>query len=152
MDQIVTSPRATTTTSPVAPAMVYAGFWRRVGASILDSLIVSAVTQALSTLAGYTQNDTVISLIAIVSFVLSLAYYIYFIGNKGQTPGKMILRIKVVRLDGVSKVGYGKAFIREVLGKFVSSIAFMFGYFWMIWDKKKQTWHDKMAKTVVVKI
>lgn len=41
--------------------------------------------------------------------------------------------------------------LREVIGKWVSGLVFGLGYFWAIWDKDGQTWHDKIAGTVVVK-
>jgi uncharacterized RDD family membrane protein YckC len=44
------------------------------------------------------------------------------------------------------------AILREVVGKFISSLILLLGYFWMLWDPKKQTWHDKIAKSVVVKV
>ena len=46
-------------------------------------------------------------------------------------------------------IGYGRAFIRWI-GRYVSAIACLLGYFWMLWDKEKQTWHDKFANDVVV--
>lgn len=41
--------------------------------------------------------------------------------------------------------------LREVIGKFVSGLVLGIGFFWAIWDKDNQTWHDKIAGTVVVR-
>jgi len=80
----------------------------------------------------------------------SVLYYVLFIGLKGQTPGKMALGIRVVGLDG-GPPGAVRAFVREVVGKFLSSLILCLGYFWMLWDPNRQCWHDKLAGTVVVR-
>lgn len=150
----------------------YAGAGRRLVASIVDGLIlgvilipfnmvISAYTNNVSDPGGlYAQgvnsdysatNVGFTYLLTLLMVVIQLAYYIYFIGSKGQTPGKMALGVKVVRKDGVLKIGYGKAFMREVVGKFISSLVFGLGYLWILWDKEKQGWHDKIANTVVVR-
>ena len=64
----------------------------------------------------------------------------------------MALKIKVVLKDTGEVPGYTKAFLRELVGKFVSSLVLGLGYFSVLWDKDKQGWHDKMAGTVVIKV
>lgn len=87
--------------------------------------------QALATLAG-------------------LAYYIYLEGSpSGQTVGKKAMNIRVVNFETGAPLGYGTAAIRYVC-RFLSAIPCGLGYFWAIWDPQKQTWHDKIAGTVVV--
>ncbi len=68
----------------------------------------------------------------------------------GATLGKMALGIKVVKQDGSGNINVVEGFLREVVGKFLSSF-FLLGYLWMLWDVNKQTWHDKIAGTLVVK-
>jgi uncharacterized RDD family membrane protein YckC len=63
----------------------------------------------------------------------------------------MALCIKVIRTDG-SPVTYGRAVLREVLGKFISSLLFGIGYLMVIFDNQKQGLHDKMADTYVIKL
>ncbi len=118
-----------------------AGFWRRAAAALIDGLIVSA--------AGFAVGLFINSPLLI--WLVSIAYYVYFIGSRGQTPGKMALKIRVVRIDN-QPLTYMAAFLREAVGKFLSGIAFALGYLWMIWDKDKQTWHDHLAKTQVIKV
>ena len=68
----------------------------------------------------------------------------------GQTIGKRMLGIRVYDFGGSGgPIGYGRAFIRW-LGRIISGIPCYLGYLWMLWDKEKQTWHDKLATTVVV--
>lgn len=134
--------------------IVYAGFWRRAGATLLDWLIVSFANLVVTTVINLIvrQETIATAVIQIISLIIGVGYYVYFIGNRGQTPGKMVVKIKVQKLSDGSSLGYRGAFIREVLGKFVSGVVFGLGYLWMIRDKNKQTWHDKIAKSVVVKI
>jgi uncharacterized RDD family membrane protein YckC len=63
----------------------------------------------------------------------------------------MALRIQVVRTDG-TPMTYGRAFLREVLGKFVSGIVLGIGYLVVAFDRDKQGWHDKIAKTYVIRL
>jgi len=146
-----------------SPTMIpKAGFWIRVVAAIVDSVLVTAVEFALglaiglaAALLGGGMDATGQSMIAIVTWlfgtVLTVAYYVFFTGYCGQTPGKMALRIKVIRTDGM-EIGYGKAALREVLGKFVSGILLGIGYLMVAFDPQKQGLHDKIADTFVIKL
>jgi uncharacterized RDD family membrane protein YckC len=88
----------------------------------------------------------------LITSLLSLMYYTYFEGSAaGQTLGKRALGIRVIDFRAGGSIGYGKAFIRW-LGRLVSLIPCGLGYFWMLWDQQKQTWHDKFAAAVVVPV
>lgn len=85
-----------------------------------------------------------------ISFGVGILYNWYFWTQKdGQTPGKSAMKIKVVKADG-SPINNFDALVRY-LGYTISSFIFCLGYLWMLWDEDKQTWHDKMASTYVVK-
>jgi len=122
----------------------YAGFGRRLGAVLVDGLIVGAAGGLLGLLAP---DSGGVQALVVLGSVL---YYVLFIGVRGQTPGKMALGIKVVGPDG-GPPGAVRAFVREVVGKFLSSLILCLGYLWMLWDEKRQCWHDKLADTVVVR-
>jgi predicted Zn finger-like uncharacterized protein len=137
-----------------------AGFWIRVVATILDSFLLCIVqfvlTLMISLLVGFMgiaagENPAVSLVIWLFGTTISLGYAVFFTGYCGQTPGKMALRIKVVRTDG-SQLTYGRAAKREVLGKFVSSILLGIGYLMVAFDQQKQGLHDKIADTYVVKL
>lgn len=171
------APAATATPSTASPVNIgnYASFGRRLVAMLLDGFILGAISAIiififslisvpflLQSTPNMSNPSTSVSAMGAMAgiFVLQIAlqliveigYLVYFIGAKGQTPGKMALGIKVIKVDTGSVPGFGGAFLREVIGKLVSSLVFMLGYFWMLWDGKKQTWHDKIAGTVVVRI
>jgi uncharacterized RDD family membrane protein YckC len=150
----------------------YASFWRRLAASFLDGIIINigsffiglvfgfafGFTKSLTSSFSSQYEEGLSSVNIILTFLISLIcilisgfYYIYFIGAKGQTLGKMALNIKVVDEETNEAPGYLSAFLREVIGKFLS-LFFFLGFLWVIWDKKKQGWHDKIAHTIVVKL
>ncbi|HSE82930.1 MAG TPA: RDD family protein [Thermodesulfobacteriota bacterium] len=81
-------------------------------------------------------------------FLLSSTYFIFLHGAGGKTIGKMICKIKVIQDDG-EIIGFSKSFVRW-LGYFVSTI-FPIGFLWAFLDSNSQAWHDKIAKTYVVK-
>ncbi len=132
---------------------VYASFPKRLAAAIIDGIILAfaniPLTIFLGVLFGIDNNSPVFQPASLLPMVLGWGYYVYFIGSRGQTPGKMAMKIKVVKADG-TKLDYLSAFLREVIGKFISGVVFVIGYLWMLWDGKKQTWHDKIAGTLVV--
>ena len=137
--------------SPVAPepriapivAVEYMGFWIRFVAAIIDSVIVWVFFGVLSSLAY-------ILPVSVILLVGPLSYYWLFTGLKGQTPGKMLVGIKVVNVQG-NRPGLASAALREIPGKLVSAIVFFLGFLWIAWDRQKQGWHDKIAITYVVK-
>lgn len=124
--------------------MEYAGFGRRLGAAVVDALIVGLGTGFFQLLAP---DSSAVHALGTLGSVL---YYVLFVGLRGQTPGKMALGIKVLGPDG-GPPGAVRAFIREVIGKFFSALVLCLGYLWMLWDPRRQCWHDKLAGTVVVR-
>jgi uncharacterized RDD family membrane protein YckC len=128
-------------TSGAAATGARAGFWLRFAAALVDGLLLGIVSSILQIALGSTGYA--------LSILLGLAYYTYFEGESGQTIGKRAVGIRVVDLQGGGPIGYSRAFIRY-LGRYISAIVILLGYFWMLWDPQKQTWHDKMANSVVV--
>lgn len=78
-----------------------------------------------------------------------MGYNIFMINNSGQTFGKKLMRIKVVGEDG-KRLSLMQVVVRETVGRFLSTIFFEIGYLWMIFDKNRQTWHDMLAKSIVI--
>ena len=122
-----------------------AGFWQRFGAYLLDVLILG-VPQWILMIAA----PDAAGIIYAIFLVIGIAYFTYFEGGpRGQTLGKRALGIRVYDLRQGGPIGYGRAFIRYI-GRIVSGIVILLGYLWMLWDREKQTWHDKFAGSVVV--
>lgn len=133
-----------------------ASFSRRFVAMIVDFVLcvgLLVVLIMLSTLGISSAEESVnliVGILTIVTIFLVLVVPPFFIYKFSATPGKKIMGIKVVDVDG-SKLTWKQAFIREVFGKGLSGLVWNLGYLWAIWDKNQQTWHDKMAHTIVVK-
>ncbi len=117
----------------------YAGFWQRLAAGIIDGIIVGVVP-------GMILKDSSGN---ILSFLLGLGYSIWMLANYSATVGMMVLKIRITKESG-GKLSYQDATLRY-FASLLSGIVLGLGYLWMIWDSKKQTWHDHIAKTVVVK-
>jgi uncharacterized RDD family membrane protein YckC len=128
--------------SAKGPSGPRAGFWRRFAAALLDSLVLTAISLPFSAIDP-----------AVYYAVGLIAQGTYFTllegGPKGQTLGKMALGIRVIDLARGGPLGYGRGFIRWI-GRFLSALVILLGYLWMLWDREKQTWHDKLAGSVVV--
>ena len=110
----------------------------------LDAAISNADEAAVSdAFANFQSNTLMVNLL--VSAVYNVALMVWF---NGRTLGKMMLRLRVVKKRG-GRITILDALLRNVFGYMISQI-FLLGYLWALFDKEKQTWHDKMAGTVVV--
>jgi len=134
-----------------------AGVFSRFFATLIDPFIilifyfiVAIVGGSIGAVGG---AEAAIGALFISFFIAIIAYLIFSIWflNKGMTPGKWLLGLQVVEMHSGANPGILRMFIREFIGKFVSSLFLGIGYFWAIWDKDGQTWHDKIAGTVVVR-
>lgn len=134
----------TATTGGAGPSGPRADFGQRLVAALIDG----AMLAALSFVLGAILKNAGSALAQAAGF----GYYIYLEGSpSGQTIGKRVMGIRVIRMADGGPLGYGSAAIRY-LGRIVSAIACLLGYFWMLWDPEKQTWHDKFAGSVVVPV
>ncbi len=119
------------------------GFWRRFAAAFIDGIVLAVVSGILRVLLGSVGGG--------IGLLISLAYFTYFHGSTGQTPGNAALAIRVIDLQGGGSIGYMRAFIRWVVS-IISAFVFLLGYLWMLWDPEKQTWQDKAAGSVVIPV
>lgn len=125
----------------------YAGFWRRVGAAFIDSIIFSIL---FSMLFGADFVDAPLftsqgMMRAIVTLILTVGLWVSFLG----TPGKLLMDCQVVDADTFEALSVKQATIRFV-SYLVSALPLMAGFFWIAKDPRKQGFHDKIANTVVL--
>lgn len=150
MDQPVVENTAPMTT----PSAQYGSFGARLVAALLDGILISIaavlITMPLNALSGGSSEVPNTSF-QFVPTLLTWIYMVYFTAAKGATLGKKAMNLRVQNMTTGANLTYVEAFLREVVGKFLSGIVLLLGYFWMLWDPNKQTWHDKLAKSVVVK-
>lgn len=118
-------------------------FGQRLGAYLIDIIILFVVSGIVTAILPGAAAQ-------LLSFLIGLGYFVYLEGSpSGQTVGKRALSIRVLDSRTGGSLDYGKAAIRYV-GRIVSGLPIFLGYFWMLWDPQKETWHDKIATTTVV--
>jgi uncharacterized RDD family membrane protein YckC len=121
-----------------------AGFWRRFAAAFIDGIVVGIPTAVLEVVlhgVGY-----------LLALLLGIGYYAYLEGSgSGQTVGKRGMGIRVYDLRGRGPIGFGRG-VGRYFGRILSALPLFLGYFWMLWDGERQTWHDKLVGTVVVPV
>jgi uncharacterized RDD family membrane protein YckC len=152
--------------APPAPPLADAG--PRILAFLIDRGIVGAILAlayvmlwVLSVGGAATGSDEGAQaggLIGVLLFLMLLAVAfgflffneIYICGkNNGQTIGKKTMKIRIIKERG-GDFGYMDAFLRNVIGYWISGLVCSLGFFWGLFDAKRQTWHDKIFNTLVV--
>lgn len=138
-------------------AIEYVGFWPRVGATLIDTVLVLLITFPLlwmiygrayfdSEQSGWVAGPADF----LISWVLPPVAVILFWLRKQATPGKMAVSARVVDAATGDTLSVGQA-IGRYLAYFVSTLPLGIGLLWVAFDPRKQGWHDKLAGTVVVR-
>lgn len=125
-------------------ALEYAGFWIRLGAGVIDILVLVFAAGMIACFFP----DPIIWVAS--GLLISTAYWLGFWVWRGQTPGKMAVGIKIIRTDS-SPIKWQCA-LRRFWGYIVSAITLFIGFVWVAFDERKQGIHDKIADTYVVKL
>lgn len=135
-------------------SVIYATFWDRLWASLIDSLVLSVLILAVI-LFIFNVFDVDVAInsryVDIANLSLSPCITILFWNFKSATPGKMLLKLKVVDEHTLNKLTFKQSIIRY-LSYYISLLGFFIGFFWIFFNKKNQGWHDKIAKTIVIKL
>lgn len=151
----------------VDPASGLASRWARLGAGLVDIILMGIVSGIVSApfvdwhkvfnpdtgeSVTFTTGQWFGNLIGIV---VSFLYYWFMTQKWGQTLGKKLLKIRVVREEDGGAISNNQALSREafyvVLGGICGCIG-LIDILWILWDERKQALHDKVAHTVVVKV
>lgn len=138
---------------PDTPSVRFAGFWIRVAATLLDSLFLIGLNMLIFNPLRRTWGvmGATFSFIDLIEIVFDLLYLVLLTWLTGQTLGKIITGIRVINArQSRGNLTAGQVFLREVIGKFLSSLPFSLGYMWVGWNRRKQGWHDLLAKTYVI--
>ena len=133
----------------------YVGFWRRVLASLIDTVLVAMVIYPiLYGLYGkeYFASEHLVAGVGdfIMTHIFPAIAVIVFWIYRSATPGKMAIRAKIVDAK-TGRPPSTKQLIGRYLAYYISTIPLCLGFLWIAWDPKKQGWHDKLAGTVVVR-
>jgi len=133
----------------------YAGFWIRVGASLIDMFLMALVITPIViwfygfNIITYNDNIALDVIDGILNYVLPFIVTILFWFYKSATPGKLFLHMKIVDAKSGKKMNIKQSLIRY-FAYLPSILIFMLGILWVAYDRKKQGWHDKIASTVVL--
>lgn len=124
-----------------------ATFLSRFLAYLIDGLVILIIQLLLGVLAAIFGLEKIST--DILGIILTFSYFVVFTYRDGATLGKQLMKMEVVSKDGKA-LTLKQVLLREVLGKLISGLVFYLGYVWALFDKDRQTWHDKIAKTYVV--
>ena len=143
----------------------YGGFWRRVGAFIVDLAIIFLLTALMAVMAfigykvGLAAHDRSISLanaaplMAFLTFAwvfLATVYFVIFHGMDGTTIGKSLLGLRVVTADQ-EPINYRRALLRWVGLVGFGCLTIGVSFLWIMWSREKRGWHDFLARTWVIR-
>jgi uncharacterized RDD family membrane protein YckC len=127
-------------------------FFRRLAAIFYDLLLlvaILAVAVSLITLPfGMPSGAGLVALQLFLFEILPLLFFTGFWSRGGQTLGMRAWRLQLVRADG-SAVNWPDAFKRH-LAALLSLLVFGLGFLWMLVDRDKLTWHDRLSNTRLV--
>lgn len=145
----------------------FGGFWRRAVAYGIDKAILQVFCVVLFVAVWLIQGEpqtgwhrmetdwpdslpdvSAVWIYYLIALSADMLYFTWFHGSVGQTPGKMMLKLRVVQATG-KPMTFGLAFLRWT-GYLISKLAVYLGFIWVAFDRRKQGWHDKIAGTVVV--
>ena len=136
-----------------------AGPGARLGARIIDTLIVGSALLIFLVIVSALEFGNAEDLLGVmlIAMAIGVAYEVVLIAVRGQTLGKMLVSIKVIRADFGGVPGAGKSVIRWIipvaasLVPLIGPLVSLLVYISLLWDSNRQGWHDKAAGTLVVK-
>lgn len=132
------------------PTTAYASFGWRFIAHIFDAIMLYVVEIPFSIVAELVGGGTG-DLINIIGLVVAVYMLCYWTGSQGATPLRRTIGVLIIDETDGTYIGTRRAFTRWVVS-IISGLALLIGYISMLWNPRKQTWHDRAAKTVVVKM
>jgi uncharacterized RDD family membrane protein YckC len=132
---------------------LYAGFWMRFWAYLLDLIVIGSVNRMIINPVFRASDvslveDGIFSPMAIATAVVFYLYFVLMTKFYGQTLGKMVFGLKVVELSGKS-LSWGTVIFREWIGRFISATVIVL-YIVVAFTQKKQGLHDLFADTSVI--
>ncbi len=131
-------------------AVRYGGFWPRLLAQIIDLLWLLPLSAVLSVIGSMVNGGEVSDAGEFMLNLIGALIVLLFWAERQGTPGKLVLGLKIVDLETGGTPTIGRLVLRYV-GYLVSALPLGLGYLWVIWDPRRQGWHDKMAGTAVIR-
>lgn len=126
-----------------------ASFGLRFVANLCDGIMVSLISIPFAIISASTTGTTA-SLSQAAQFVVSFFVLTYWVGNQGGSPLRRKLGVFILDQDDGSFIGQRRA-AQRIMMSWISGIVFLLGYLAMLRSPQSQTWHDRVAHSVVVK-
>jgi len=127
-----------------SPAIPYTDWAHRAGGYLLDIVPVFIIV--------FIGSITNTAFVLVLFYLVAVAFWVYnrcILGGRGQSLGKKAMNIKLVSEDTGQPIGTLMAFARDIC-HILDSLAFYIGWLFPLWDAKRQTFADKIVRTVVV--
>jgi uncharacterized RDD family membrane protein YckC len=148
------------------PATGLASRWARLGGALIDGVVLAAVDLVISLpfinwhRLTHPGRGELISpeqyKLNLVALIIGLLYFWLLTYRwNGQTVGKRLLGMRVVRAEDGGPISNGQALVRALVYAVAGNVCGCFGLLdvgWILWDPRKQCLHDKAARTVVIKV
>jgi len=118
-----------------------------VGATLIDGIILAIPNFIFRAAFSYATAET-------LAVIVGLIYFVALVGSRGQTVGNMAVSTRIIDARTGGPISYAKAlgrYVSQIVLAVVFLIPFILSCLWPLWDRRKQTLHDKMAGTLVVK-
>lgn len=142
----------------------YSSFLRRFFTYFIDSVLISLISSALfypfinsqvystSLDGGINYTSSFNFTFSILALALTYGYYALMYQYRGATIGQLLLKIRVINETNQEPLDWGRTALREILGKVISSVFLLLGFFWFFRSEKAKTWHDIISESVVVNV
>ena len=141
-----------------APPVVYAGWWYRVGATIIDGLIIGVIRTVIDGVSGAGAVTThraagALAVASLVGLAVTLLYQGLLLAYRGQTVGMMAVGTRIADADTGGGIGVGRGVLRAVVMTVLAILVLpgLLDIFWPLWDRRNQTLHDKAVRTVILR-
>jgi len=127
---------------------------KRALAFLIDEMLLAVLFMIIiyDKVAGLSNPEEIVPLVNSFTFeylLLKVAYQTLFVYQYGATIGKIVMKISIIDTETMEKPGFSSALNRAVF-RVISEMLFYLGFVWAFYNKKRQSWHDKTARTLVV--
>ena len=151
--------------SAAEPAIRWGGFFRRLGAFVVDVVVIVLLSALMGMMAyvgykvGLAAHDRpmswntaapLISYLTLAWTGLATIYFVVFHGMEGKTVGKWLLGLRVVGTDQ-RPISYRRALLRWIGTIGLGGASFGLAFLWILWQREKRGWHDFLARTWVIR-
>ncbi len=134
--------------------LVLASKQKRAFAFLIDEIFLSIITilvlwEKISGMSTYEEILVALQPYILYTLAIKIIYHTFFVMQYAASPGKIIMKIRVLEIVTASNPSFISA-INRAFVRIISEMLFYAGFIWGLLDPASQTWHDKAAGTVIV--